>query len=90
MTKAFLSLLWGYLVYAKPRTAPPKGAVVVRQEGTRSGEFITLSAAVNALPQDNTTQAIFVYPGTYREQVNITRLGPTKVRYPFLKYSFCI
>lgn len=80
LTRGFISLLWGlYFVCAKPRTDPPKNALVVRPENTRAGEFQTISDAVNALPSDNTTQAIFVYPGTYREQVNITRLGPTTV-----------
>ncbi|GJJ14216.1 hypothetical protein Clacol_008478 [Clathrus columnatus] len=77
VTTAFLSLLWAYFVYAKPRTVPPKNTLIVRPEGTRPGEFTTISDAVNALPADNSTQAIFIYPGTYREQVNITRVGPT-------------
>ncbi|KAJ7119772.1 pectin methylesterase [Mycena epipterygia] len=56
------------------RTTPPAGAVVVRGSGTLSGEFSTIQAAVNSL-DDSSTQVIFIYPGTYKEQVYITRTG---------------
>jgi hypothetical protein len=46
----------------------------------RQGEFATIGAAVAALPADNSTQVVFVYPGTYAEQVNVTRGGHTTVR----------
>ena len=62
------------------RTSPPAGAHVVRRKSPRSGEYATISNAVNALPDDNSTQTIFIYPGTYTEQVKITRLGPLTVR----------
>ncbi|KAJ6608272.1 carbohydrate esterase family 8 protein [Mycena sp. CBHHK59/15] len=57
------------------RTAPPDGAVIVRGSGTQAGEFSTIQAAVTSLPADTSAQVIFVYPGTYREQVHITRTG---------------
>ncbi|KAJ7135852.1 carbohydrate esterase family 8 protein [Mycena epipterygia] len=65
-------------VYADPptgRTAPPDGAVIVRGSGTQAGEFSTIQAAVTSLPADTSAQVIFVYPGTYTEQVRLTRTG---------------
>ncbi|ETW82180.1 carbohydrate esterase family 8 protein [Heterobasidion irregulare TC 32-1] len=58
------------------RTAPPSGAKIVRVGTTTSGEFATLGAAVAALPSDSSSQTIFIYPGTYNEQVLIQRSGP--------------
>ncbi|KAJ6584314.1 carbohydrate esterase family 8 protein [Mycena capillaripes] len=57
------------------RTTPPAGAVVVRQTGATSGQFTTIQAAVNSLPNDSSAQVIFIFPGTYKEQVSITRPG---------------
>ncbi|KAJ6493057.1 carbohydrate esterase family 8 protein [Mycena sanguinolenta] len=57
------------------RTVPPTGAVVVRRSDTQAGEFGTFSAAVASLPADGSAQVIFVYPGTYVEQVHLTRAG---------------
>lgn len=74
---ACLSLL--EVVYAASRTSPPAGAKVVRAGTTNSGEFKTLSAAVASLPNDGSSQSIFIYPGTYTEQVFITRSGPLTV-----------
>ncbi|KAF5363373.1 hypothetical protein D9756_001058 [Leucocoprinus leucothites] len=65
--------------YGASRTSPPSGAKVVRAGTTNSGEFATLSAAVNSLPNDGSSQSIFIYPGTYNEQVYITRSGPLTV-----------
>lgn len=62
------------------RTSPPAGAIIVRCTSPRPGEFATISNAVNALPNDNSPQTIFIYPGTYTEQVNIERPGPLTVR----------
>ncbi|GLB38093.1 hypothetical protein LshimejAT787_0411440 [Lyophyllum shimeji] len=58
-------------------TSPPSGAIVVRQSGTQSGEFSTVQAAVNSLPNDSSARTIFIYPGTYNEQVYISRAGKT-------------
>ncbi|KAJ7258782.1 carbohydrate esterase family 8 protein [Mycena haematopus] len=57
------------------RTTPPAGAVVVRQSGATSGQFTTITAAINSLPNDSSARTIFIYPGTYTEQVYITRTG---------------
>ncbi|KAF5339650.1 hypothetical protein D9758_015604 [Tetrapyrgos nigripes] len=59
-------------------TSPPSGAVVVRQSGTKSGEFSTLQAAIDSL-DDSSSKTIFIYPGTYNEQISITRSGPLTV-----------
>ncbi|EIN03491.1 carbohydrate esterase family 8 protein [Punctularia strigosozonata HHB-11173 SS5] len=74
---ALLVLLTADLVLAGIRIAPPRGALVVRPRGTQPGEFTSISAAVNALSNDTSPQSVFIYPGTYAEQVNITRSGPT-------------
>lgn len=67
------------VAYAASRTSPPAGAKVVRAGTTNSGEFSTVSAAVNSLPNDSSSQSIFIYPGTYTEQVSITRSGPLTI-----------
>ena len=66
-------------VLGAQRTSPPAGAIVVRAGTTTTGEFGTVSQAVNSLPNDNTARSIFIFPGTYTEQVNITRPGPLTV-----------
>ncbi|KAK0225624.1 pectin methyl esterase [Armillaria fumosa] len=63
---------------ATSRTSPPDGAVVVRQSGTKSGEYSTISAAVATLSGGET---VFIYPGTYEEQVNITAADVTMLCY---------
>lgn len=74
-----LSCLLAHYVEAASRTTPPAGAVVVRQGTTTAGEFGTITAAVNSLPADTSSRSIFIYPGTYSEQVYISRSGPLKV-----------
>jgi pectinesterase len=66
------------LVTAASRTSPPSGSYVVKSDAS-SGEYSTVSAAVAALPSDDTHQFIFIYPGVYNEQVYISRSGPTTV-----------
>ncbi|KAH6904435.1 pectinesterase [Coprinopsis sp. MPI-PUGE-AT-0042] len=73
----FLSCLYGVL--AAVRTSPPSGSLIVRAGTTTSGEYKTLQAAVNALPNDSSARTIFIFPGTYNEQVYITRAGPLTV-----------
>ncbi|KAL9712368.1 hypothetical protein Ac2012v2_003605 [Leucoagaricus gongylophorus] len=73
----YLSFL--HIVHATSRTSPPTGAKIVRAGTANSGEFSTLSAAVNSLPNDSSSQSIFIYPGTYTEQVSITRVGPLTI-----------
>ncbi|KAF8994406.1 pectin methyl esterase [Cyathus striatus] len=61
------------------RISPPSGALVVRQNGTQAGEYSTVSAAVAALGSSTTTKSIFIYPGTYKEQVYVTYGGPLTI-----------
>ncbi|KZV96758.1 pectinesterase [Exidia glandulosa HHB12029] len=63
---------------AATRTSPPSGAVVVRQSGTQSGEFSTVSAAVASL-SGTSSRSIFIYPGSYKEQVLIEYKGPLTI-----------
>ncbi|KAJ7125788.1 carbohydrate esterase family 8 protein, partial [Mycena crocata] len=60
------------------RTTPPAGAVVVKNPAA-SGQFSTVQAAINSLPNDSSARTIFIFPGTYSEQVSITRVGPTTI-----------
>lgn len=61
-------------------TVPPSGAVLVSVDGSVSGSYTSLTAALASLPSDSTTQVIFMYPGTYNEQVpSISRSGPVRI-----------
>ncbi|KAF8660894.1 hypothetical protein AX16_001523 [Volvariella volvacea WC 439] len=65
--------------FAASRTSPPSGALVVRAGTSTSGEYRTINAALAALPNDSSSRSIFIYPGTYNEQVYITRSGPLTI-----------
>ena len=88
MFRLFLSLtitlsLWlglGQTALGASHTSPPAGALVVRYESPGSGEFTNISSALKSLPDDNSAQTIFIYPGIYTEQVRVTRPGPLTVR----------
>ncbi|EJD03927.1 carbohydrate esterase family 8 protein [Fomitiporia mediterranea MF3/22] len=77
-------MLWHFIVlstsilsaYAASRTSPPSGAIVVNPSTSTSGQFKTVSSAIASLPNDATSQTIFIFPGTYKEQVLINRPGP--------------
>ncbi|KLO20294.1 pectin lyase-like protein [Schizopora paradoxa] len=75
----YLILAGVQFVHGASRTTPPAGAVVVKAGTTTSEEFADVVTAVNALPNDDSTQTIFIFPGTYEGQVNISRPGPTKI-----------
>lgn len=75
-----LSIWLAQTALGASRTSPPAGALVVRYESPGSGEFANISSALMALPNDNSAQIIFIFPGTYAEQIKITRLGPLTVR----------
>ncbi|KAF5364701.1 hypothetical protein D9758_005641 [Tetrapyrgos nigripes] len=81
MYVAVLALLLPFFqaVLAASRTSPPSGAIVVRAGTTASGEFKTISSAVASLPSDSSSRSIFIYPGTYTEQVYIDRTGPLTI-----------
>ncbi|KAF4547800.1 Pectinesterase-like protein 2 [Elsinoe fawcettii] len=63
------------------RTSPPLGALIVDSSGTREDSLLTIGAAVSRLANTTSAQSIFVYPGTYDEQVYIPPLsGPLTVQ----------
>ncbi|KAL9090869.1 MAG: hypothetical protein Q9165_005077 [Trypethelium subeluteriae] len=67
-------ILGASLVSATSRTSPPAGALVVNTNAS-SGQYKTISAAVKALSTSSAAaQSIFIYPGTYAEQVAIPAL----------------
>ncbi|RQM17372.1 hypothetical protein DD237_001347 [Peronospora effusa] len=60
-------------------TNPPAGAIIVDQSGHHSG-YLTIKDAVNNLDLSTTVQqTIFIYKGTYQEQVVISKLKGTLV-----------
>ncbi|RPB24995.1 putative pectin methylesterase [Terfezia boudieri ATCC MYA-4762] len=66
-----LSAAFYKAVEANSRTSPPRGALVV-SKNAYPGQFSTIQAALNALSVTSTAaQVIFIYPGTYNEQVYI-------------------
>ncbi|KAK6538624.1 hypothetical protein TWF694_010202 [Orbilia ellipsospora] len=62
------------------RTAPPSGALVVRQSGTKSGEYASINAAVAALGTGTTAKTIFIYQGTFTEHVIVNYTGPLTIQ----------
>ncbi|KAL0563647.1 hypothetical protein V5O48_018418, partial [Marasmius crinis-equi] len=64
-----------FLVQAASRTSPPSGSIIVRPGTTTPGEFKTVQSAVNSLPSDGSARSIFLFPGTYNEQVYVSRNG---------------
>jgi len=72
----FLAATW--CVDATSRTTPPAGAVIVTPTPA-SGQFSSLQSAVNSLPDTSSPQTIFIYPGTYEEQVIISRSAPLTI-----------
>ncbi|KAJ5730249.1 Pectinesterase catalytic [Penicillium malachiteum] len=61
-------------------TVPPAGAVLVSPSGSMNGSYSNLTDALASLPDDSSTQIIFLYAGTYDEQVpSIDRDGPVMI-----------
>ncbi|KAJ5637334.1 Pectinesterasecatalytic [Penicillium lividum] len=61
-------------------TTPPTGAVLVSVSGVIDGSYSNLTDALASLPDDTTVQVIFMYAGTYDEQVpSIDRDGPVMI-----------
>ncbi|KAL4946116.1 hypothetical protein BDV06DRAFT_235362 [Aspergillus oleicola] len=52
-----------------------KDTIIVSASNPRA-DFKTVQAAIESLPNDNSTQTILVLAGEYTEQLNITRSGP--------------
>lgn len=55
---------------------PPGTLIVSNTDSHPLSNFTTLQAAINSLPNDNSSQTILLLSGSYNEQVNITRSGP--------------
>ncbi|KAF5608953.1 pectinesterase [Fusarium subglutinans] len=67
-------------VHPSDGTTPPKDAVTVSVGGEKSGSYSSLTDALQSLPKDSTPQTIFIYAGTYEEQVPaINRPGPVTI-----------
>ncbi|KAJ4344044.1 hypothetical protein N0V95_006422 [Ascochyta clinopodiicola] len=61
-------------------TFPPAAAIIVSIDGSHNAAFTNLTAALASLPKDATNQTIFLYPGSYNEQVpSINRPGPVRI-----------
>ncbi|CZR61715.1 probable pectinesterase precursor [Phialocephala subalpina] len=71
-----LAVPFATLAKRTSRTSSPSGCLVVRGSGTGLSEYSTLQAAVTALGSTTTSKCIFVYSGTYNEQVRIGYGGP--------------
>ncbi|ESK83492.1 carbohydrate esterase family 8 protein [Moniliophthora roreri MCA 2997] len=63
------------------KRGPPAGAILVKANGAKKskGEFSKIQDAVQSLPNDGSSQVIYIYGGIYKEQVVITRKGPLKI-----------
>ena len=61
-------------------SVPPTGAIVVSTDGSHNASFTNITAALASLPKDNTNQTIFLYSGSYNEQVpTINRPGAVRI-----------
>lgn len=59
-------------------SVPPVGAVLVSVDAVITNSFANLTAALASLPSDGSSQVIFMYPGTYTEQLSVTK-GAVKI-----------
>lgn len=63
------------------RVKPDRGALVVDASGSYPSSYLNISAAVASLHNKTDAQKIFIFPGTYVEQVYIPRLaGPLAIQ----------
>ncbi|OQO06498.1 hypothetical protein B0A48_08281 [Cryoendolithus antarcticus] len=61
-------------------TVAPPFAVLVSPNGQVNGSYANLTSALASLPSDNTNQTIFLYSGSYTEQVpSINRPGAVRI-----------
>jgi pectin methylesterase-like acyl-CoA thioesterase len=61
-------------------SVPPVNAVIVSLDGSQNAAFKNLSAALGSLPRDSTNQTIFLYPGSYNEQIpSVNRPGAVRI-----------
>jgi pectinesterase len=77
------------LVKRTARDSTPSGCLTVRGSGTKSGEYSTVGAALTALGTSSTAAAcIFIYTGTYTEQITINYKGALTLYGYTAKYVF--
>lgn len=63
------------------RTSPGRGSLVVDATGKYPGSYANISAAVSGLHNETAAQTIFIFPGTYLEQVYIPpHAGPLTIQ----------
>ncbi|KAJ5112885.1 pectin lyase-like protein [Penicillium angulare] len=63
--------------HPKSGTKPPPGSVLVSTSGSIESSYSSVAKALKSLPDDGSLQTIFIYPGSYHEQVPlIDRNGP--------------
>ena len=60
---------------ANPLDGCPDGTIYVSHCDSRAS-FKSIQAAIRSLPNDTSAQTILIGPGTYYEQLNVTRSGP--------------
>jgi len=56
------------------RTVPPSGAIVVDATGAYTGSVKTVAEGVAKLPNTAVEHSLFLFPGTYEEQVVVPKL----------------
>ncbi|CAK7211633.1 hypothetical protein SCUCBS95973_001181 [Sporothrix curviconia] len=61
---------------ANPLQGCPEGTILVSASRCRGAHFSTIQSAIASLPDDDSARVILVMPGSYTEQLNITRAGP--------------
>ena len=61
---------------ADPLEGCPRGTILVSASECHGAHFNTIQSAILSLPNDNSSQVILILPGSYVEQLNITRPGP--------------
>ncbi|KAK7997389.1 hypothetical protein PG989_005429 [Apiospora arundinis] len=59
----------------RPLVGCPEGTLFVSATSPLAN-FTTIQAAIASLPRDDTAHTILIAPGTYVEQLNVTRPGP--------------
>jgi pectinesterase len=71
-----LSLAQGLAIEKRTaRESSPSGCLVVQGTDTASDQYASFGAAITALGSGTTSKCIFIYPGTYQEQVRVTYGG---------------
>ena len=61
------------------RTSNPGGCLEVEGTNPTSTQYKTVASAVAALGSGTSTQCIFIWPGTYTEQVTVQYGGPLTI-----------